>query len=124
MKLKPEKILFFIMALAVFDNVQSQVFEKDYISFFDSIDNRISLIQEQLPVLKSSRDVAYYNMQRELDFSLFLRYYEKLVMEEDLEKAKAIAESALQQSTRKKDQYAADFYNSYLEKSKEQLKLR
>lgn len=124
MKLKPVTVLLFIMALADFSNLQSQVFVKDYISFFDSIDNRITILQQQLPALKASRDVAYYNMQRELDFALFLRNYEKFVMDEDLEAAKDIAERSLAQADSKKDQHAADFYGRYLEKSKEQLKLR
>lgn len=124
MKFKPKTILLFIIALAVHSKLQSQVFVKDYISFFDSIDNRINILQQKLPSLKASRDVAYYNMQRELDFALFLRDYESFIMNEDLEKAKAVAEKSLALANSKKDQYAADFYSRYLEKSKEQLKLR
>jgi hypothetical protein len=102
----------------------SQAFVRNYTFFFDSIDNRISSLQQQIPLLKQSRDVSYYNLQRELDFAIFTKEYETLIMNEDLEGAKNLAGESLLKAEAKKDRYAGDYYSKYLDKANYQLKLR
>jgi hypothetical protein len=80
---------------------------------FDSLENRITYLQNQIPRLKQARDVAYYNLQRELDLTLFVKAYHELVVEEDLDNARKLVESRLERAEFRRDQYSISFYNNY-----------
>jgi len=82
-------------------------------AIFDSLDNRISYLEKQIPRLKQARDVAYYNLQRELDLTLFVRAYQEYVVDEDLENARKLVETRLEKAEFRRDQYAVTFYNKY-----------
>jgi len=82
-------------------------------AIFDSLDNRISYLQHQIPRLKQARDVSYYNLQRELDLTLFVRAFQEYVVDEDLESARKLVETRLEKAEFRRDQYAVAFYNKY-----------
>jgi hypothetical protein len=82
-------------------------------AIFDSLDNRITYLQNQVPRLKQARDVSYYNVQRELDLTLFVRSYQEYVVDEDLENARKLVETRLEKAEFRRDQYAVSFYNKY-----------
>jgi len=85
-------------------------------AYFDSLDNRIASIQKQIPRLKQARDVSYYNQQRELDLTIFVKTYEEYLFEEDLETAKKLVETRLERAEFRRDQYSVSFYNKYKDK--------
>jgi len=85
-------------------------------AYFDSLDNRIAYIQKQIPRLKQARDVSYYNQQRELDLTIFVKTYEEYLLEEDLETAKKLVETRLERAEFRRDQYSVSFYNKYKDK--------
>jgi hypothetical protein len=82
-------------------------------AYFDSLDNRIAYLQKQIARLKQTRDVAYYNMQRELDLTLFVQAYAEYVVDEDLDKARELVEQRLERAEFRRDQYSVKFYNQY-----------
>jgi hypothetical protein len=82
-------------------------------AFFDSIDRRINNLQQQVTRLKQSRDVSYYNIQRELDHALFVKSYEEYALNEDLDKARELVEARLDRSEFRKDMASVKYYNLY-----------
>ena len=87
--------------------------ERGSAAFFDSLDNRIDYLQKQIPRLKQPRDVAYYNLQRELDLTLFARTCEEFIRDEDLDNAKNLVESRLERAEFRRDQYSIEYYKQY-----------
>jgi hypothetical protein len=92
---------------------QTTALEHGSKAYFDSLDNRISYLQQQIPRLKQSRDVSYYNLQRELDLTLFVKAYEEYLLDEDLDVAKKLVESRLERAEFRRDQYSVEYYNKY-----------
>jgi hypothetical protein len=82
-------------------------------AFFDSIENRIDYLQKQIPRLKQQRDVSYYNLQRELDHTLFFKACEEYIRDEDLDNAKKLVESRLSRAEFRRDQCSVDYYNKH-----------
>jgi hypothetical protein len=108
---------FLLAALTGFTGIGAQTIrlERGSISFFDSLDNRITDLQKQIPKLKQARDVAYYNKQRELELTLFVRNVEEYIQEEDLDNAKKIVESRLEKAEFRKEQYSVTFCRKYMD---------
>lgn len=107
-------LLLGILALA--DSIaisQTTVLQRGSAAYFDSLDRRIDNLQKQISRLKQTRDVAYYNQQRELDLTLFVKAYEEYVVDEDLDKARELVESRLERAEFRRDQYALKFYHKY-----------
>lgn len=92
---------------------QSVHIERGSAAFFDSLDNRIDYLQKQIPRLKQQRDVAYYNLQRELDLTLFARTGEEFIRDEDLDNAKKLVESRIERAAFRRDQYSIEYYKQY-----------
>jgi hypothetical protein len=101
---------------------QDMSLEPKTTAFFDSLNNRIETLQQQIPRLKQSHDISLYNVQRELDLSLFVKAYEEYVVDEDLFKAKDLVESRIERAKFRKDQFSVDFYNRYKDKVYNQIK--
>jgi hypothetical protein len=101
---------------------QDNSLEPKSTAFFDSLDNHIEVLQQQIPRLKQSHDISLFNVQRELDMALFIKSYEEYVVEENLFKAKDLVESRIERAKFRKDQYAVDFYNGYKDKVYNQIK--
>jgi len=91
-------------------------------AFFDSLDNRIETLQHQIPRLKQSHDISLFNVQRDLELSLFVKAYEEYVVQEDLFPAKDLVETRIERARLRKDQYSVDFYNNYKDKVYNQIK--
>ena len=89
--------------------------ERGSAAFFDSLDSRIAYLQKQIPRLKQMRDVAYYNLQRELDLTLFARTCEEFIRDEDLDNARNLVETRLERAAFRRDQYSIGYYNHYKE---------
>lgn len=85
-------------------------------TFFDSIDHRINTLQQQIEGLKQKRDVAYLNLQRELDHTVFVKSFEEFVIDENLDKAKDLVEERIKKSDFRKDQSSVLFYRTYEDK--------
>jgi hypothetical protein len=115
----------FILTLLLLHGIsfcQDKSLEPKSAAFFDSLDNRIGVLQQQIPRLKQSHDISLFSIQRELDMSLFIKAYEEYVVEENLFKAKDLVESRIERAKFRKDQYAVDFYNNYKDKVYNQIK--
>jgi hypothetical protein len=89
--------------------------ERGSAAFFDSLENRLDYLQKQLPRLKESRDVAYYNLQREIDLTRFVVACEEFIAEEDLDNARKLVDSRLERAEFRRDQYSVTFYRHYKE---------
>ncbi len=96
-------------------NAQQVPLQRGSVAYFDSLDNRIDNLQKQISRLKQSRDVNYYNQQRELDLTLFVKAYEEFVQDENLEKARELVETRLERAEFRRDQYSVKYYTRYKE---------
>jgi hypothetical protein len=94
-------------------NAQPVRLERGSAAYFDSLDTRIDNLQKQIPRLKQSRDVAYYNLQREIDFTQFKKACEEYIQEEDLDNAKKLVETRLERAEFRRDQSSVNFYRNY-----------
>ena len=61
---------------------QNTFLQRGSAAYFDSLDTRIDNLQKQISRLKLTRDVSYYNLQRELDLTLFVQAYEEYVVDD------------------------------------------
>ena len=97
MSFKNNKLIFILFSVILINlirvNAQEVPVNDEYARLFDSINHRIQVLQEQIPRLKEARDASYYNVQRDLDLTLFVRAYEEYIMEEELDKARALVET-------------------------------
>jgi len=116
--------LLFLLMLAIELDGQDISLQPKSAAFFDSLDNRITVLQQQIPRLKQSHDISLFHMQRELDHALFIQAYEQYVVDEDLFRAKDMVESRLERSRLRKDEYSIDFYNAYKDKVYNQIKFQ
>ncbi|MBN1789986.1 MAG: hypothetical protein JW830_05785, partial [Bacteroidales bacterium] len=108
-------ILFFSFS-SLSDNfafAQQAPLQRGSVAYFDSINRRIDNLQNQVARLKQSRDVSYYNMQRELDLTIFVKAYEEYVVDEEFEMAREMVEQRLERAEFRKDQYSLKFYHKY-----------
>lgn len=120
-------VFLFVLMLPVisgFDQLRAQesLMKTDFEHLFDSIDNRIAILQQQVSQHKKIRDASYYNLQRELDLTLFVRTYEEHVMEEKLDEARELVETELEGARFRKDKYSESFLKKYEDKVYRQLK--
>jgi hypothetical protein len=92
---------------------QTLPLQRGSVAFFDSLDRRMDNLQKQIARLKQTRDVAYYNLQRELDLTIFVKAYEEYVLDENLDKARELVAARLEKAEFRRDQYAVKFYNRY-----------
>jgi hypothetical protein len=92
---------------------QTLPLQRGSVAFFDSLDRRMDNLQKQIARLKQTRDVAYYNLQRELDLTIFVNAYEEYVLDENLDKARELVEARLEKAEFRRDQYALKFYHNY-----------
>jgi hypothetical protein len=108
-------ILFLLAAIPGFTGISAQTtrLERGSIAFFDSLDHRITELQKQIPKLKQARDVAYYNKQRELELTVFVKNVEEYIQEEDLDNAKKLVETRLEKAEFRKEQYSVTFCRKY-----------
>ena len=107
--------LVFLAAITGFAGISAQTIplERGSIAYFDSLDQRVSDLQKQIPKLKQARDVAYYNKQRELELTLFVKSVEEYIHEEDLDNAKKIVEARLEKAEFRREQYSVTFCRKY-----------
>ena len=107
--------LLFLVTITGFAGVSAQIIrlERGSIAFFDSLDQRVSELQKQIPKLKQARDVAYYNKQRELELTLFVKNVEEYIQEEDLDNAKKVVEARLEKAEFRREQYSVTFCRKY-----------
>lgn len=108
-------LLFLTTGLRINVSAQQTVNVGNQVAFFDSIDQRISSLRNQINSLKKSRDVRYLNSQRELEHSLFVRELNVFILEEDLFSAKNLVAEKIEKSEFRKDQASVKFYYSYQE---------
>jgi virulence-associated protein VapD len=107
--------LLFLVAITGFAGISAQTIrlERGSIAYFDSLDQRVSDLQKQIPKLKQARDVAYYNIQRELELTLFVKNVEEYIHEEDLDNAKKVVEARLEKAEFRREQYSVTFCRKY-----------
>ncbi len=90
----------------------------------DSLNNRIEILNKELPVLEQKKDAAYYSTKRELDLTYFYRDYEKFVFDEDLDKAEDLIDKKLEKAELLSDNYSVKIYRNYKEKLNMAMKLQ
>ena len=107
--------LLFLVVITGFADISAQTIrlERGSIAYFDSLDQRVTDLQKQIPKLKQARDVAYYNKQRELELTLFVKSVEEYIHEEDLDNAKKIVEARLEKAEFRREQYSVTFCRKY-----------
>jgi hypothetical protein len=115
-------LILILLLLPVHLFCQDKSLEPKSAAFFDSLNLRIEVLQQQIPRLKQTHDISLFNIQRELDMALFIKAYEEYVTEEDLFKAKDLVESRIERAKFRKDSYSVDFYNGYKDKVYNQIK--
>lgn len=94
-------------------SAQTLRLERGSVAFFDSLDQRVSALNKQIPKLKQARDVAYYNLQRELELTLFVINVEEYIREEDLDNAKKLVEARLEKAEFRREQHSIAFCRNY-----------
>ena len=82
-------------------------------NLFDSLENRISYLQIEIPRLKRTRHLNLYFKKLELEKTQFVYDYEKLVFEEDLMEAEALLNAKTKAALRTNDKSLIDFYKNY-----------
>jgi hypothetical protein len=102
-------LLFFALFISGLYAQESRLDQKTN-NKIDSLDKRISHLESQMPKLSERRDAKYFSTKRELEMTVFLRDYESLLFDEDLEKAESLIESKLKASEKRMDQYSIDYY--------------
>ena len=90
--------------------------------YFDSINTRITELQNMLPRLKQSRDVSIFATKRELDNTIFLKTYEEYVFDEELFKAKDLVKKKLDRAGFRRDNFSIGFYTEYKKKINSEIK--
>jgi hypothetical protein len=103
---------------------QSVKSERGSMAFFDSLDNRVTEIQRQLPRLKQTRDITYYNLLRDLDLTLLVKATEEFIRDEDLDNAKKLVEVRLKKAEFRKEQYSVSFCQRYIDDINRLIKLQ
>lgn len=107
--------LLFLVAISGFADISAQItrLQRGSIAFFDSLDHRVSDLQKQIPKLKQARDVAYYNLQRELELTLFVINVEEYIQEEDLDNAKKAVDARLEKAEFRRELSSVGFCRKY-----------
>jgi len=121
----PKYLAFLFLAVITgFSGISAQTTRlvRGSVAFFDSIENRIIYLQRQIPKLKQNRDVAYYNMQRELELTLFVKNVEESIREEDLDNAKNIVVTRLEKAEFRREQYTIGVCRKYQDDVNLQIK--
>lgn len=110
-------LLLMVMTVLQFAQVHAQhvTYNRQKGNLIDSLETRITHLQQQIARLKQTRDVAYLNFQRELDHTLFVKAYEEYVLDEDLEKAKELTITRIERAEFRRDQSSVKFYRGYEE---------
>ncbi len=105
-------------------NAQLRTKKYSYIQKIDSISNRIAFLQKQMPKLKESRSLSFYNLKRELDQTLFLKTYTEYLYNEELDKARALTEKNLEHAEFRRDENSMGFYSDYKKSIYYEIKLQ
>jgi len=124
--LQKYRVFLFLLAITVSAGISAQTMrlERGSTAFFDSLDHRINDLKNQLPRLKQTRDVAYYNKQRELELTLFVKNVEEYIHDEDLDNAKKVVESRLEKAEFRREQYTVTFCRKYKDDVNNLIKLQ
>ena len=88
----------------------------------DSLDNRIAVLNAEMPAITKTKDVSYYYKKRELDLTRFYRLYEEYVFEEDLDMAEELTMRQLEYSKSRKDNYSTEVIEEYFKRLKNERK--
>jgi hypothetical protein len=124
--LQKYRVFLFLLAITVSAGISAQTMrlERGSTAFFDSLDHRINDLKNQLPRLKQTRDVAYYNKQRELELTLFVKNVEEYIHDEDLDNAKKVVESRLEKAEFRREQYTVTYCRKYKDDVNNLIKLQ
>ena len=123
-----KKAYYWFIPLILLFCVQSVAFSQyrdrksSYDQVLDSLDRRIHELQLRIPGLKDKRNLEYFNVSRELDHTIFLKAYEDYVSNEELDKAKSLAEEKLKRAEFRSDGMSKDFYREYEKRINYQIK--
>ena len=79
----------------------------------DSLNHRITQLEKEIPRLAQTRSPQYFFQKQELDFTLFLSYYERYRFDEDLDEAANLVETRLLAAQKRKDETAINYYQPY-----------
>ncbi|MBA7694033.1 hypothetical protein ES703_102634 [subsurface metagenome] len=111
-------VSFFIFLYASFSCLcgQESFYDPATKKLLDSLDQRINTLEREIPRLAESRAVNYFFVKRDLDFTIFLSHYYRLVFDEELEKAQDLVKSRLKSVQKRGDRKAEDFYKEYRKK--------
>jgi len=122
MFLKLLKIKFILLAALYFflpSNLfsQSDVYENYYKFVLDSINDNIESLKLQINEKEKTRDVSYYNLQRNLDLATFQYEYYSFLIEDDFKNAEELTAKCLNMAEIRKDNVSIDFFKEYRDKS-------
>ncbi len=91
-------------------------------SKLDSLGNRIEELRASIGTSNDTRDAGYFYRKRELDIAVFQKQFEKYIMMEEIDNARALAQKNLLNAESRQDHYLADIYRSYLDRWNDEYK--
>lgn len=106
-------ILFILVLQGYGLKAQESLMDDQTRNLLDSLNNRIKILEQQMPRISQNRDANYYARTRDLDMTIFLSNFYLYLFNEELDEAKQLVDSRLKASTKRKDNFAIDFYNHY-----------
>lgn len=115
-------VVFTIFFITEVLHSQTRMKKGDYNALIDSLDRRITDLRNRMPWLEKKRNLEFFNTKRELDHTLFCKAYNEYLHNEELDKAKSLVETRLEESEFKNDGLSIDFYRAYKKRIYDQIK--
>ncbi len=113
--MKPQKTNVFLLLLFWLPMVMAQegYIDKTTKNHFDSLDTRIVELNQQLRAYGTERHAQYFYVRREIDMTLFVREFDQLVYDENLQQAQVLCDSRKAASEKRFDNFGVEFYSGY-----------
>lgn len=110
------KIFWLIIVWSIYaipSHAQASIMSEEQTNLFDSLQNRIKQLENELPRLKRTRAYNLYFKKQEYEKTLFAYAYEKLVFDEDLLQAEMILNAKARAAIKRNDKSLIDYYKNY-----------
>ncbi len=79
----------------------------------DSLDVKIKRLEEFVTANTANRDAKYFYNKRELGLIRFVKKYEELIYDEDLDEAQTLIDAYTKAAQKNYDEYAVNYFNNY-----------
>lgn len=110
------KLSALFIVLSCMSYAQDKQIDPDVKKVLDSLDSRIAVLEGIVNGATGNRDANYFHSKRELNMTKFVREYEELIYDENLDLAKKIIEKHKAAAEKRHDNFARDYYKKYITK--------